>query len=119
MRFSVLSALTPLLASLAYGAPEPEPQLAQGGGLAAATIVATQQATVTNVNSLFTLNGVTSASYLVFTQTFASTALGTWPIGATPLSGEIGLGSIQGTVGVVSTNKKRALDAVETAAPMV
>lgn len=118
----LLSALiTPLLllTSLANAAPEPEPQLAQGGGVAATTIAATQQAVITTAASLFTLNGVTSVSYLVFTQTFASTALGTWPIGATPLSGEIGLGTIQGTVGVVSTKGKRGLDAVETPGPVV
>jgi hypothetical protein len=71
-------------------------------------------ATTTLVNSLYTVNGVTTASYGVYTQTFASTALGTWDIGAVPLSGSIGLGTIQGTVGVVPTKAKRALDAVET-----
>ncbi|KAG0652595.1 hypothetical protein D0Z07_0142 [Hyphodiscus hymeniophilus] len=106
-----------LLPSLANAAPEP--QIAQGGGAAATTLAATQQAVTTSVNSLYTLNGVTTASYYLYTQTFASTALGTWDIGATPLSGSIGLGTIQGTIGVVPTNKKRGLDAVETPGPMI
>ena len=42
----------------------------------------------------------TTATYKDFTQTFASTYLGTWAY-ATPSSGSIGLGSIVGTVGAV------------------
>ena len=113
------SLIAPLLflASLTIAAPEP--QLAQGGGLAAATIAASQYPTVTTAGSLFTLNGVTSATWVPYTQTFASTALGTWDIGATPLSGSIGLGSIQGTVGVLNTKSKRGLEAVETPGPKI
>ena len=76
-------------------------------------------AVVTTAGSLFTLNGVTSATWVAFTQTFASTALGTWDIGATPLSGAIGLGSIQGTVGVINTKTKRGLEAIETPGPQI
>jgi hypothetical protein len=82
---------------------------------AATTIAATQQATITTANSLFTLDGTTSASFLPFTQTFAKTALGTWDLGPTPLVGSIGLGTIQGSYGVLpSTNSKRAFDAIQT-----
>jgi hypothetical protein len=80
-------------------------------------IAATPMPTVTSAPSLYTVNGVTTATYILFTQTFASTALGTWPIGATPLSGSIGLGTIQGTVGLVSTKSKRWWNAVETPEP--
>ena len=64
-----------------------------------------QYPVVTNAPSLFTLNGVTSANQMVFTQTFASTALGTWDLGPTPGVGSIGLGSIAGTVGRVKTKR--------------
>jgi hypothetical protein len=40
---------------------------------------------------------------VVYTQTFAQTALGSWPLGTSPLPGTIGLGSIQGQVGVVKS----------------
>lgn len=119
MQISLSALITPLLLLTSLANASPEPQLAQGGGVAATSIVATQQAVVTTANSLFTLDGTTSASYLVFTQTFASTALGSWPIGATPMSGAIGLGTIQGTVGVVSTKAKRSMDAVETPGPKI
>lgn len=117
MQSSLSALITPLLLLTSLANAAPEPQLAQGGGLAAATLAAVQYPVVTMANSLFTINGVTSASKLAFTQTFASTALGTWDIGATPLSGAIGLGSIQGTVGIVSTKAKRGLEAVETPGP--
>ena len=93
-----------------------EPQLAQGGGVAVTTPAPTQMATVQYVGSLFTENGVTNATWGMHTQTFATTALGNWPIGATPLSGVIGLGSIQGTIGTVS---ERDLPASETPGPAV
>jgi hypothetical protein len=35
------------------------------------------------------------------------------------MSGAIGLGTIQGTVGVVSTKAKRGMDAVETPGPEI
>ena len=117
MQLPLSALITPLLLLPSLANAAPEPQLAQGGGVAATTIAASQYPVVTTANSLFTVNGVTSASYLVFTQTFASTALGTWDIGATPLSGAIGLGTIQGTYGVVSTKAKRGMDAVETPVP--
>ena len=117
MQLSLSTLITPLLLLTSLANAAPEPQLAQGGGVAAPTIAASQYPVVTTANSLFTLNGVTSASYQVFTQTFASTALGTWDLGPTPLSGAIGLGTIQGTYGVVSTKAKRGIDAVETPGP--
>ena len=109
-----LSTFIALLLSLfaSFGAA----QVAAGGGAGVVTsIVATQYPVVTNAPSLFTLNGVTSATNIVFTQTFASTALGSWPLGATPLAGAIGLGDLQGTIGLVKT--KRDL-AIETPAPL-
>lgn len=83
-------------------------QAALGGGNAG-TSAATQMATTTpDAQSLVTVDGTTTVVVMAYTQTFASTALGTWALGATPLVGSIGLGTIQGTVG------KRAL---ETGAP--
>jgi len=119
MQLSLPTFITPLLFLISLTTAAPEPQLAQGGGVAATTIAATPMATVTTAGSLFTLNGVTSATWVAFTQTFASTALGTWDIGATPLSGSIGLGTIQGTVGVINTKTKRGLEAVETPGPQI
>lgn len=66
-----------------------------------------------SVNSIYTIDGTTYDTYVAFTQTFASSALGTWAIGATPLVGSIGLGDIEGTVGAVKNGKR----AVQTAAP--
>ena len=106
--------LSSLLLSLASASPEPAPQIAQGGGIAPTTLAPVQYPVVSNVASLVTINGVTTVSQIVFTQTFASTALGTWALGPTPLVGSIGLGDIAGTVGGVKT--KRA--AVATAAPV-
>ncbi|KAF7933936.1 uncharacterized protein EAE98_003645 [Botrytis deweyae] len=83
---------------------------AQAGlGGVVATLAATQMATTTTgAPSLYTVGSVTAVSYIpVYTQTFATTALGTWAIGATPLVGSVGLGTIQGTVGTVKN--KRAL----------
>ncbi|KAI9644219.1 hypothetical protein NHQ30_007574 [Ciborinia camelliae] len=58
--------------------------------------------TTTNAPSLYTTDGTTTVKYIkTYTQTFATTALGTWPIGATPLVGSVGLGTIQGIVGTV------------------
>lgn len=112
MRLSTLllpiTALAPLVSSQAAG----------GGGVAAApTIVATQDATVKTMPSIFTVNGVTSVTYKPFTQTFAATALGSWDFDATPRSGVIGLGDIQGEVGKVrkqgEKKKKRSFGVVE------
>lgn len=88
----------------------PSLALAQAGlGGVVATSAATQMATTTlGAPSLYTSDGTTGVSYVpTYTQTFATTALGTWPIGATPLVGSVGLGTIQGTVGTVKN--KRAL----------
>ena len=109
--------LTTLLTPLALLTPLVSSQVAGGGGAAAApTIVATQDATVKTMPSIFTVNGVTSVVYKPFTQTFATTALGSWDFDATPRSGAIGLGNIQGTVGKVKTKegtRKRSLGVVE------
>ncbi|EPE27219.1 hypothetical protein GLAREA_03134 [Glarea lozoyensis ATCC 20868] len=84
-------------------------QVAAGGGAGVvSSIAASQYPVVTNAPSLFTINGVTSATNIVFTQTFAATALGGWPLGATPLAGAIGLGDIQGTIGHVKTKRELA-----------
>merc|ERR1712093_158574 len=90
-------------------------QVAAGGGIAATTLAPSQYPISTTAGSLFTVNGVTSATWKLFVQTFATTALGSWELGPTPAVGSIGLGDIQGTVGVVK-NEKRA---VETPAPVV
>ncbi|KAA8565144.1 hypothetical protein EYC84_010890 [Monilinia fructicola] len=83
---------------------------AQAGlGGVVATSAATQMATTTlGAPSLYTADGTTTVKYIAtYTQTFATTALGTWAIGATPLVGSIGLGTIHGQVGTV--RNKRAL----------
>lgn len=91
--------LLPLLTFLALAveaSPGPDPL----EGQAEATIqAATQMATTTIAGSLFTVDGTTSATWVLFTQTFAATALGTWDLGTTPKVGTIGFGSIAGTVG--------------------
>jgi hypothetical protein len=111
--FLILSSL-----SIALADPNPDPQaVAAGGGVAATTLAPAQYPVITTAGSLFTTNGVTSATWKLFTQTFATTALGSWDLGPTPQAGSIGLGSIQGTIGVVKT--KRGIEAVETPAPQV
>ncbi|CAL3968538.1 unnamed protein product [Diplocarpon coronariae] len=80
--------------------------VAAGGGVAAPTVVASQYPISTTAGSLFTVNGVTSATWKLFVQTFATTALDTvWELGATPAPGVIGLGSIAGTVGAVKSKR--------------
>jgi len=88
--------------------------VAAGGGIVASSLAATQYPTTSVAGSLFTSDGTTSATWVLVTQTFATTALGTWALGPTPLVGSIGLGSIQGAVGKVKTKR-----AVETAAPVL
>ncbi|TVY17699.1 hypothetical protein LARI1_G003240 [Lachnellula arida] len=83
--------------------------VAAGGGVETSA-AATQYPTETTAGSLFTSNGVTSATWTLFIQTFATTALGSWDLGPSPQAGSIGLGSIAGTVGAVKTNAKRALE---------
>ncbi|KAL5321487.1 hypothetical protein ACEPPN_009446 [Leptodophora sp. 'Broadleaf-Isolate-01'] len=89
-------------------------QVAAGGGIAPTTLAPSQYPVSTTAGSLFTVNGVTSATWKLFVQTFATTALGTWELGPTPGVGSIGLGDIQGTVGGVRKAERRA---VETPAP--
>ncbi|CZT41719.1 uncharacterized protein RSE6_01495 [Rhynchosporium secalis] len=88
-------------------------QIAAGGGVAPTTLAPSQYPVSTTAGSLFTQNGVTSATWKLFVQTFATTALGTWELGPTPGVGVIGLGDIQGTVGGVRENKR----SIETDAP--
>jgi hypothetical protein len=78
-------------------------QAAPGGGGPESTLAATQSPTVSTVNSLQTVGGSTVAVQVVFTQTFATTALGTWPLGTVVQTGVIGLGTIAGSVGEVKT----------------
>ncbi len=92
--------------------PEPDPQVAAAGGGAVATTLADSQYPTTGTwASLLTAGGTTTQIYAVYTQTFASTALGSWALGPTPGVGTIGLGSIGGTVGVMKT--KRAMPTAE------
>lgn len=70
----------------------------------AATLVATQSPTVTEVTSLQTAAGGSVVGVpVVFTQTFAATALGSWPLGTAVQKGTVGLGDIAGSVGGVKT----------------
>ncbi|KAH8796552.1 hypothetical protein BGZ57DRAFT_11829 [Hyaloscypha finlandica] len=101
--------LLPLIALLSFTTADPQ-AVAAGGGVAT-TLAASQSPTVGTWGSLYTVGTVTSVSWVVFTQTFASTALGTWSLGATPAAGTIGLGTIGGTVG--STKAKRAMPTLE------
>jgi len=80
--------------------------VAAGGGAVSATLAASQSPTVGTWASLYTVGTETSTTWMVFTQTFASTALGTWDLGATPAAGTIGLGTIVGTVGNVKAEKR-------------
>lgn len=101
--------------SLELGSAElEERQVAAGGGVAATTLAASQYPTTSVAGSLFTVDGTTSATWVLMTQTFAATALGTWALGPTPGVGTIGLGTIQGTIGKVKTKR-----AVETAIPIM
>lgn len=89
-------------------------QLAAGGGIAATTLAASQYPTTIYGPELLTVDGTTTTTWTMYTQTFAATALGSWDLGATPRVGSIGLGSIQGTVGEVKTKR-----AIETPVPVV
>jgi hypothetical protein len=107
-----LGLLLPILAllSLTTASPDPDPEpdpqaVAAGGGVAATTLANSQYPTVGIYGSLITVGGTTTATFAEFTQTFATTALGTWALGPTPGVGTIGLGSIEGTVGIVKTKR--------------
>lgn len=104
----------PLLLSLLAFVSYASAQIAAGGG-AQGTTVATQMATTTWAGSLYTSGGTTSATWILYTQTFASTALGSWAFETTS-SGTIGLGTLEGTAGATKT--KRAIYARETPPPM-
>lgn len=96
MHITDLLLLLPLL-SLASS------QAAPGGGAPVATLAPTQSPTVTQVMSIQTVGGSTVGVEVVFTQTFATTALGTWPLGTDVRSGTIGLGDIAGSIGAVKS----------------
>jgi hypothetical protein len=96
MHITDLLLLLPLL-SLASS------QAAPGGGGPVATLAPTQSPTVTQVMSLQTGGGSTVGVEVEFTQTFATTALGTWPLGTEVRRGTIGLGDISGSIGGVKS----------------
>jgi hypothetical protein len=92
-----------ILLPFLFAVPFASAQIAAGGGGAVTSLVATQSPVVSSLASLETVGGKVTAVQVVFTQTFAQTALGTWPLGTAPKPGTIGLGTIQGEVGVVKT----------------
>lgn len=104
------------LLSFTTASPNPDPQAVAPGGGAAVTLAPTQSPTVGTWGSLFTVDGTTSVAYVVFTQTFAATALGTWDLGPTPAAGTIGLGTIAGAVGSTKA-AKRAMPTPEVGSP--
>lgn len=69
-------------------------QLAQGGGLAVTALANTQSATVSVLPSLVTIGNSVTVETVTFTQTFATTPLGTWPLGTDVKQGTIGLGTL-------------------------
>lgn len=87
-------------------------QIAAGGGAGPPIANPLQYPVANTAGSLFVQGGTTTATYKLYIQTFATTALGTWELGPTPKPGTIGLGDIQGEVG--KTKSKRD---VETDAP--
>ena len=96
---SFLSLLSPTIA-------DPDPQnAAAGGGAVATTQAVTQAATAGIYESLITVGGTPTVTYVQVTVTFAKTALGTWALGATPGVGTIGLGDISGTIGVTKAKR--------------
>ncbi|KAL3422986.1 hypothetical protein PVAG01_04733 [Phlyctema vagabunda] len=103
MHITNLLTSAPLLLVLSNTA---QAQVAAGGG-AAGTAAATQMATLTTAATHVIVGGSTSVAYLPYTQTFATGALGTWAFGSVTSAGTIGLGTIEGSVGVVKS--KRAL----------
>jgi len=67
-------------------------EVAAGGGGPVAAPVATQYPIVSSdAWELVIVGGKTSAVQKPFTQTFATTALGSWALGPTPAVGKIGL----------------------------
>lgn len=92
-------------------------QAAAGGGAPVVSLVASQDATVRTMPSIYTVNGVTSVTYAAFTQTFAATALGSWELGPTPRPGVIGLGDIQGEIGKPKKDGKKKRGLFERAVP--
>ncbi|TVY54768.1 hypothetical protein LCER1_G002780 [Lachnellula cervina] len=100
------AAAAPAAAAPAAAAPAAAAPVAAGvaaGGGVAATSAATQYPTATTAAKLISSNGETSTTYVLFIQTFATTALGSWDLGPSPSPGSIGLGSISGEVGAVKT----------------
>lgn len=76
-----------------------------GQGAAAAATAIKQVSPVTTYYIQSVVSGSAAQVPVVYTQTFP-TVWDPWP---GPTAGEIGLGTIQGTVGVVRTNSKRSL----------
>ncbi len=95
----MISFLSLLLALFLFLAPGQAQNAALGGGVVGGGQAAVQYPVVTNVASLVTVGGVVTVQSVVFTQTFV-TPLGTWAF-PTPSAGSVGLGNIQGTIGVV------------------
>ncbi|KAH8808085.1 hypothetical protein F5884DRAFT_791002 [Xylogone sp. PMI_703] len=78
--------------SLLTSLPIIHAQAALGGGAPPPSPAPTQYPTTSIAPSLTTQpNGVVTTIWITFTQTFASTALGSWELGPTPLAGKIGL----------------------------
>jgi hypothetical protein len=93
----------------------------QGGAPVANPGVA-QPTAITQVSPVTTLTMMSKGQDIkvVYTQTFAKTALDPWP---SPSSGEIGLGTIQGQIGQVKSKREEAsvpqtaLVTIQTAVP--
>jgi hypothetical protein len=81
--------------TLAIPSPTPEPQIPTFGPTP--TLAATQYPSVTIAGRLFTVNGVTSASWVEFTRGFERMALGGWGLGDTLRVGRVGLGGLEGS----------------------
>lgn len=86
-------ALTLYLPSLSHA------QNAAAGGGGGAVVVPVQYPTVINGPSLVTADGTTTTVQQAFTQVF-ELPLAAWAF-PTPLSGSVGLGTIQGQIGTV------------------
>jgi hypothetical protein len=77
------------------------------GGAPVANPGVAQPTAITQVSPVTTLTMMSKGQDIkvVYTQTFATTALDPWP---SPSSGEIGLGTIQGQVGQVKSKREEA-----------
>jgi len=114
MRFTSTTLIPTILLGISSFSPLAQAQVAAGGGALPATQAVTQYPISTTAPYWSTIGGTTTIVYQLFVQTFASTALGSWDLGPTPAAGAIGLGDIQGQVGVIKTKR-----AIETPAPRI